>query len=462
MATYPSEKSLIYSFIRALGRIVMAIFFKKIELRHGENIPDEGPVVFVANHPNSIMDALVIGAAIQRKVNYIGHSGLFRHPLAQKFLASCGVIPIVRKTDHPDKMQDNTQSFEACYKALENGQTIGIFPEGTSDMLRQVKKVKTGAARIVLETESRNHYKLGLKVIPIGLHFFSRSRFRSRVLLNIGEPIELRRFFERNATDHTAAVRELTDEIQSHLEKLTVNIENLEWDDLVRDVEHIYRDELLSQDDPNKRSVEEFIITQRIADCVEYYFKREPDRVRAMGDRITAYKRKLARLHLRDAMLQENVVFSKILIRSARKFVLALLGLPLAVYGIFHNFIPHAVAVHFAKKYLHERTKILTALLFAGGLAFLIVYFALVGLVWYLTAWYWAVLYGLSLPLSGLFALAYVHDLRDEQEMISFSFVLFTNRRLINRMRRERRMLIGEMDAVKNEYLAATAGGPAR
>lgn len=462
MASYPSEKSLIYSCIRMLGRIVMAIFFKKIELRHAESIPDEGPVVFVANHPNSIMDALVIGAAIKRKVNYIGHSGLFRHPLAQKFLTSCGVIPIVRKTDHPDRMQDNTQSFEACYKALENGQTIGIFPEGTSDMLRQVKKVKTGAARIVLDTESRNHYELGLKVIPIGLHFFSRSRFRSRVLVNVGEPIELRRFFERHATDQATAVRELTDEIQSHLEKLTVNIENLEWDDLVRDVERIYRDELLSQDDPNKRSVEEFIITQRIADCVEYYFKREPDRVRAMGDRITAYKRKLARLHLRDAMLQENIGFSRILFRSARKFGLALLGLPLAVYGIFHNVIPHAVAIHFAKKYLHERTKILTALLFAGGSAFLIAYFALVGSVWYLTTWYWAVVYGLSLPLSGLFALAYVHDLRDEQEMISFSFVLFTNRRLINRMRRERRMLIGEMDAVKNEYLAATAGGPAR
>ncbi len=448
----------VYRLIRIVGRIVMAIFFRKIEVRHGEYIPDRGPVIFVANHPNSIMDAFVIGVAIKRKVNYIGHSGLFKHPLANKFLRSCGVIPIVRKGEQSDKYQDNTASFEACYQALEEGQTIGIFPEGTSDMLRQVKKVKTGAARIILETESRNDYRLGIKVIPIGLHFFSRSRFRSRVLVNIGKPIDLAPHTAQNRVNPTEAVQGLTKEIQTRLEQITVNLMHLELDDLVRDVELIYREELTGDTSlipPHlSNNAEEFILTQRIAECVDYYYAREPKRVQDMQDRITAYKRKLQRLNLRDAMLQERTVFSKVLASSARKFVLALLGLPIAFYGIINNFIPHGIAIYSAKKFLHERTKILTALLFAGGPAFLFFYTIQTFAAYYFTGLWWALAYFATLPTSGLFALAYTQDLREEQELISFSFVLFTNRRLIHKMRRERRMLINEMNAVKTEYLA--------
>lgn len=458
----PEPKPFLYRFIRLIGKIVMAIFFRKIEIRHGENIPNLGPIVFVANHPNSIMDAFVIGVAIKRKVNYIGHSGLFKHPLANRFLRSCGVIPVVRKGEQSDKLQDNTASFDACYQALEEGQTIGIFPEGTSDMLRQVKKVKTGAARIILETEARNKYQLGVKVIPIGLHFFSRSRFRSRVLVNIGKPIDLISYNHLNLNNPTEAVQQLTNEIQNQLEQITVNLQHIELDDLVRDVELIFKEELIGDASlipPHlSDNVEEFIITQRIAECVDYYYKREPGRVQAMQDRISAYKRKLMRLNLRDAMLQEKTVFSKILAGSARKFMLALLGLPIALYGIVNNFVPHGLAIYAAKKFLHERTKILTALLFAGGPAFLFFYTIQTFTVFYFLGTSWAVAYFASLPTSGLFALAYTQDLREEQELISFSFVLFTNRRLINKMRRERRILINEMNTVKTEYVAIIQG----
>lgn len=454
----PEPKPLIYRLIRLVGKIVMAIFFRKIEVRHSEYIPALGPIVFVANHPNSIMDAFVMGVAIRRKVNYIGHSGLFKHPLANKFLRSCGVIPIVRKGEQSDKFQDNTASFEACYQALEEGQTIGIFPEGTSDMLRQVKKVKTGAARIILETEARNNYQLGVKVIPVGLHFFSRSRFRSRVLVNIGKPIDLGTHNELYRHHAGEAVQGLTNEIQNSLEQITVNLQHIELDDLVRDVELIFREELIGDTSliPAHLSdnAEEFIVTQRIAECVDYYYKRDPERVRQMQERITAYKRKLKRLNLRDAMLQEKTVFSKILAGSAKKFILAVLGLPVALYGIVNNFFPHSIAIYSAKKFLHERTKILTALLFAGGPAFLFFYMIQTFAVFYFFGSWWALTYLISLPATGLFALAYTQDLRDEQELISFSFVLFTNRRLIHKMRRERRILINEMNTVKTEYVA--------
>ncbi|MFQ6115381.1 MAG: lysophospholipid acyltransferase family protein, partial [bacterium] len=290
----PDSKHTLYRFIRSIVKIAMAIFFQKIELRHGENVPRRGPVVFVANHPNSIMDALVMGVVTKRKVNYIGHVGLFSNKLKSWFLRSCGVIPVYRREDTPEKMGLNVTAFQACYEALENGETIGIFPEGTSDMLRKVRKVKTGAARIVLEAERRNHYKLGTKVIPIGLYFFSRSRFRSKVLVNIGNPVDLGPYFELNRKDNCKAVQILTEEIQQSLEELTVNIRHAELDQFVRDIEILYRDELKSEiqeiEKSSKKTLADFLITQRIAECVEYYYERKPHLVRDLQEKINVYK----------------------------------------------------------------------------------------------------------------------------------------------------------------------------
>jgi 1-acyl-sn-glycerol-3-phosphate acyltransferase len=461
MQRFQSEsKPLLYRLIRVLVKIAMAIFFQKIELRNGENVPARGPVVFVANHPNSIMDALVMGAVTRRKVNYIGHAGLFSNKLKSWFLKSCGVIPVYRREDAPDKMDQNIAAFEACFQALENGETIGIFPEGTSDMLRKVKQVKTGAARIVLEAERRNRYQLGVTVLPIGLYFFSRSRFRSKVLVNVGKPIDLAPFFEINERDNPAAVQQLTAEIQRHLERLTVNIQHEELDQFVRDIEWLYRDELKAEAFPDAQSQKsvaaDFILTQKIAECVEYYSAHQPQRVREMQEKISAYKRKLNRLHLKDTMLKEKQSLWQIFRASLGTFGKALLGLPIAVYGVVNNFIPYLISESLAKKFIDERTKILSALFIGGGLVFILFYTVQVFAVWYFKGPVWSSLYLASLPITGLFALAYIKDIREEQERISFSFFFFTNRQLFYKMRRERKLLIAEMDQIKEEYLNLT------
>jgi 1-acyl-sn-glycerol-3-phosphate acyltransferase len=454
----PESKHTLYRFIRGIVKIAVAIFFQKIELRNGENVPPDGPVVFVANHPNSIMDALVMGAVTKRKVNYIGHAGLFSNKLKSWFLKSCGVIPVYRREDAPEKMDQNVTAFEACYEALEKGETIGIFPEGTSDMLRKVKKVKTGAARIVLVAEERNHYQLGVKVIPIGLYFFSRSRFRSKVLVNVGNPIDLTPYFKLNEKDNYEAVQRLTEEIQRSLERLTVNIRHEELDQFVRDIEILYREELKSEipeiRKSSKNTLADFLITQRIAECVEYYYKHKPQIVRDLQDRINAYKRKLKKLHLKDTMLKEKLSFTQLVKLSMKTFTEAFLGFPVAVYGVLNNFIPYAITEFIAKKFIDERTKILSALFIGGSSVFILFYTVQIFVVWYFLGALWASLYFASLPITGLFALTYIKEIREEQERISFFFFLFTNRQLFNKMRRERRRLITEMNAIKNEYLS--------
>jgi len=293
-------------------------------------------------------------------------------------------------------------------------------------------------------------------VIPIGLYFFSRSRFRSKVLMNVGEGVKLESYFEINKEDNAEAVQKLTEEIQQSLEALTVNIRHEELDDFVKDIEVLYGDEL-KIDSPDLQEVSEetvadFLVTQKIADCVEYYYEHDLDRVRNFQAEVSAYKRKLKRLRLRDNMIKEKTTFSQLLKNSAVTFVRSLLGLPLALYGTVNNLIPYFLAENLAKKFVDERTKILSALLIGGGMAFILFYSVQGFAVWFYLGKLWAAVYLVSLPISGFFALAYFKQIRQEQERISLSFFLFTNRQLFNRMRRERKGLILKMDEIRDEY----------
>jgi 1-acyl-sn-glycerol-3-phosphate acyltransferase len=448
---------MLYKFLQKIIKIALAIFFQKIEIRHGENVPERGPVLFAVNHPDSQMDAFVLSSAIKREVHYIAHAGLFANKLRAKLLRSCGVIPVSRQRGKSDKIDRDIEAFQECYEVLERGEVIGIFPEGISEMARRVKKIKTGAARIVLESERRNKYDLGVKLIPIGLYFFSRSRFRSRVLVNMGRPIYLKPFFSLNEKNHFEAVNQLTAQIQDSLEHLTVNVQNTELDLFVKDIESIYRDELMTQTfadhKSSKKIISEFVITQKIADCVEYFHDHDPQRVRDMEEKISAYKRKLKRLHLKDIMVREKTSIKKLFEAELLGIAKAIVGFPLAAYGVLNNFFPYRITEFIARKFIDDKTKILMALFVGGGITFILFYGAQVFLVWYLEGYLWAVLYFCSLPLSGFFALGYIKEIRKIQERISFSFFLFTNRHLIGKMRRTRNMLISEMNAYKDEYL---------
>jgi len=94
--------------------------------------------------------------------------------------------------------------------------------------------------------------------------------------------------------------------------------------------------------------------------------------VRNFQAEVNAYKRKLKRLRLGDTMIKEKTTFSQLVKNSAVTFVSSLLGLPLALYGTVNNVIPYLLAENLAKKFVEERTKILSALLIGGGITFIL------------------------------------------------------------------------------------------
>ncbi len=448
---------ILYSLAQSIIRRGIGIFFKSIDIRHREHIPKEGPVVFVANHPTSQMDAFVMVSLTKRKIHYIAHAELFANKFMAWLLSSFGVIPVYQKKGRSNDKEKNIEAFKACYEALERGEAICIFPEGISDISSHIKKLKTGAARIVLGAEQRNNYKLGVKVLPVGLYFRSRSRFHSTVTVNIGRPLDMRPFFLLNEKDNVKAVQELTSQIQSALEHLTVNIKHSELEPFIKEVERIYRDELMSETsgkiESETQATLKYISTRMIAECIVYYHEKDPQRVGVWQEKLITYKRKLKRLHLKDDMLKERAGFGQKIKENIKDIMILIVSLPVAVYGIINNWIPYLISERLAKKFIEERAKILLVLFVGGGITFILFYTLQTFLVWSLLGKIWAILYIISLPITGFLALKYIKRLRILRENIHFSFSIFTKRYLIGKMRYSRKKLITEMNDIREEYL---------
>jgi 1-acyl-sn-glycerol-3-phosphate acyltransferase len=448
---------ILYLLAQKIIRWGIGIFFKSIDIRHRENIPQKGPIIFVANHPSSQMDAFVMLSLTKRKIHYIAHAGLFANNLMAWLLSSFGVIPVYQRKNRSNGKEKNIEAFKTCYEVLERGEAICIFPEGISDIGSHIKKLKTGAARIALGAEQRNNYKLGVKVLPVGLYFRSRNRFHSTVTVNIGRPLEMKSIFLLNEKDNVKAVHQLTSQIKIALEHLTVNIEHSELEPFIKEVERIYRDELMSEasgkNKPETQATLKYISTRMIAECIVYYHEKDPQRVADWQEKLNIYKRKLKRLHLKDDMLKERARFSKKIKENIKDIMTLIISLPVAAYGIINNWIPYLISERLAKRFIEERAKILLVLFVGGGITFIVFYAIQAFLVWSLIGKIWAILYIISLPITGFLALTYIKRFRILRENIHFSFSIFTKRYLIGKMRYSRQKLITEMNDIREEYL---------
>lgn len=271
-----------YAIVRLLGRFWIWFFFKHVEVARAERVPPDGPVLLCINHPNNLIDSLLVGGVLHREVHYLATAALFRNPLVGRFLTACGAIPVYRKQDDPTRMERNTDAFAACFRALEGGGVIGIYPEGTTHSESRVQRIKTGAARIALEYESSRRGR-PLALVPVGLNFEARKSFGGHVRVSFGEPISLPAYASAYRDDAVKAVEALTTAIQHGMEAEVLHVARPERQDLIRAVEQIYSADLIRELQRERglgtRQIDPLRLSRTIADAVAHFEQRDPARV---------------------------------------------------------------------------------------------------------------------------------------------------------------------------------------
>lgn len=205
--------------------------------RAGGAVPQSGPVLLVANHPNSLLDPAMVALAARRPVRFLAKAPLFKDPLVGFLVRGAGSIPVYRKSDDPSQVGRNEEMFRAVHEALAGGAAVGIFPEGLSHSDPSLAPLKTGAARIALGTFASHGIRV--PIVPIGSVFRNKNLFRSEALVTVGRPVTWDDLSPDAGSDGHA-VRELTQRIDGALRDVTVNLERWEDATLVELAEAIY------------------------------------------------------------------------------------------------------------------------------------------------------------------------------------------------------------------------------
>ena len=432
-------------------RIVTRVFFRQIEVVGLEHVPVTGPVLFAGNHPNSLIDPILIITTCQRKVHCAAKDALFKGRLMRAVLRGLGAVPIKRRDDHdgtPRQLSagaappvereastkvDNDAAFDAMFAVLGDGGAIGMFPEGLSHDEAHLSRLKTGAARLALGGTHRTH--LPITIVPCGLTFIHPKRFRSRVLVQFGSPVVV----DETRANTADEVRTVTGEIDGALRRLTINAPD--WD-TVRALDVVRR---LYQ--PQEISIEERVELARRFNA--YYSAVADDpRVKKLMRRVRAYQDKLDELGITDRELARDLSKREIFARVLKQVILVVFWLPLTAPGAPLHLPPLVFARLASGRLTPRKDVVATTKLMIGMLLVLAAYLATISILWWKSGVAAAVLAAIILPLSGWATLRVLDRLRLVRRGLGALFRRLRFRREVRALRAAREALVGDVISV--------------
>jgi 1-acyl-sn-glycerol-3-phosphate acyltransferase len=463
MTREPASTSGLYAVVRAFGRFWIWFFFRAVETRHRERVPPTGPVLLCMNHPNNLIDSVLIGVVLARQVHFLATAALFRNRLLARLLRASGVIPAYRRQDDPDRMERSGETFTACLEALREGRLIGIYPEGTTHAEARVQRIKTGTARIALMYEAARldgpHAGDPLTVIPVGLTFEARKSFRGRVVIGFGEAVAISPHLAAFREDPTKAVDALTRAIQWGMEAQVLHMARLDTADIVRAVESLYQSDLVRQLEAERSlapvDIDRLRLARSIVDAVAHFRDREPERVAHLWQRIQDYHALLAKYRVRDQAVRTRLEHApaRHRIRSSGQ---ALVGLPIFGYGALVNALPYLVPRWLSWRVARKETDYATVRLLTSIVAFPLFWGLETWMVWRAAGSLWALLFLASLPVAGLVAYHYMSGLGRLRSQVRLGTLALLSGHAASRLLVGRQAIIAELERAKADYLAAT------
>lgn len=474
--------------LRPLLRFALELYFLEIQVVGRETIPRDGPLILAANHPNSLMDTVLLSTQTPRRIHFLARSGLFSNPLASAFFRRMGAIPVIRAEDHPANRSasdrpTNDATFDAVFHVLESGGCIGIFPEGRNSPDGHVAPFRSGLARMALGAEARNDFSLGTCILPVGLHFERRDRFFTGALLRIGAPIPVAPWRDAWQQDPLAAARELTAQVQEAVRQETLHLEDSRQGALVRALDEILGEKLIDAllvriDAPSgglrqrivdelrntpyrKRDLDDaFQVRQFLGDLVGALARDRPDDLDELQRRTNAYRDHVGQVRLRhDVLLDAEVRRMSSTRETIRLTAYALCFGPFALWGLAHHVLPAWLVQRAALRAPDEAIRAITV--FSVSLLVFPAWYALQA--WGLhrsldVAWPWIAVHVMVLPVAGFFWLRYVRQLIRYRQRILARTLFRSERALLTGLVRERRELLDLVHRLANATGAQLPG----
>lgn len=434
--------------ITALLHLILRIFYHRIEIAGVEHIPQDGPVIFVLNHPNGLIDPVFILCLAPRPVSLLGKSTLFKMPVIGWLARALDTMPVYRQQDKGEDPKRNKETFQKCRELLERGGSLALFPEGVSHSEPSLRPLKTGAARIALGAASAGMSK-PLQIVPAGLYYTAKATFRSAALLYFGTPIMVNPvMLDENYEPSREAARALSNRLDTALREVTLNADQKQALDTVARAEEIFN--AGEKQEPSLAA--ELQLKQRFVEGYEFYRTNAPEKLEAIEARIRQYSEQLqlAGLEVDDLSAATQATPGRALLRAGTFAFL----LPFALAGALAHYPAYRLAGLLAWQFSRKDDDVVSTIkVLASALLFPLTWLICAGLCGWYFGWVVAVSTLFCLPLLGYVAMRFMEEF-DRASGAAKAILFFVTRRYFaKRLLAERRVIREEILALNEEWL---------
>ncbi|MEW6302788.1 MAG: 1-acyl-sn-glycerol-3-phosphate acyltransferase [Verrucomicrobiota bacterium] len=423
-------------------RGLVRLYYPRIHISGRERIPATGPVLFVANHANSLIDPVIIGISAQRPIHFLAKAPLFEVPVFGPVMRALGMLPAYRGSDDRSQVKRNLETLDTAARDLATGAAVGIFPEGKSHDAATLEQVKSGAARIAAQAVQAG--AKGLKIVALGLNYQRKEQFRSAIWVRVAEPIDVEVWLAQHG-EEKQAMRQLTPEIDRRLREVVIHLNEAAWEPALNDLEVLLPAEGADAKDPIAA------LRQRkwIADGINHFMTNARERVEPIAISIRRQREQAVAvgLDLRSPILRlSGPRFLGQMLWQTAKLVFGIVPM---LAGTLHHLVPFLLVRLITGK-MNQPGRMTIALwrLLIGlpiyAACYVAVWKVMIGYFLPWVAWAWA----LAMPFAGFYALNYWRQVRDAARLWWHQLRLLPQRATLDALRAEQQQLrvqLGEL-----------------
>lgn len=178
-----------YHLLKFFARLALKLYCRDIYTHQAALLRQEGPLFLAANHPNSFLDAVIIASVCKRKTFILVRGDVFSNKWANRILRKIYCLPIYRRSEGRNLMEQNENTFSESLDLLKKGYNVLIFAEGICENEWKLRSLGKGAARLAHRAWQTPEIPATFQVLPVGITYNNFDQIAKKVLLLVGAPL---------------------------------------------------------------------------------------------------------------------------------------------------------------------------------------------------------------------------------------------------------------------------------
>ncbi|MDR0602888.1 MAG: 1-acyl-sn-glycerol-3-phosphate acyltransferase [Bacteroidales bacterium] len=403
------DKNRYYFLLRQYVDFMFKSAYRRVEYYGKENIPQDGAIIYAPNHSNTLMDALAVLVIDKEAKVFVARADVFKHPIILKILTFLKMLPINRKRDGIANLAKNEEITDIVVDVLHDKIPFCILPEGTHRAKHSLLPLQKGIFRIALQAHDTFGHKMPVYIVPVGIEFGHYFRYRSSLLLQIGNPINVTQFVQEHSNMTVPEqINILKDDLTKRLKQIILYIPDDENYGATLELSQLYSKEQRKILNLKPKTIlNNYILAKKTIEEVGVSLKSNPQDMQELLNKVNNFSGERHRFRIgMNSILKSHIRLSLIW-----KTGLLLLGFP---YFVFTSIATAPVTLlsiwlcsKFKDKAFHNTLRYLISFLL------LPVFLLIIGIVsGIICSWIWGIIFAILFLPSFFFLHEYLRLLR--------------------------------------------------